>query len=349
VVEEREPKQDDEVPTLTPHYDEVIQEPVSPTQQSEDEVSRFPFQVSNDTLVLDSKNEGEMKALNEMDVPCYTIKDEEAVHEDETIIHVENAKVLEAPAQEETVSCPPPLDFDNALLYDEGNKEEKNESSNDSNPACYDTDNDIVDNIDEFIPAGRRRWNIVGYDLDPIYDIDGPFQRLPLHLSHEITSNFDICQQKPDFIQTPKDDLMPCSPINFRSYLEDFDEYSSEHLDLPYEDDYQPPLCSDFDRSKNIVCLKNDSHDFSLQPPVITLPCFSIKDVVGKYLFYVEFPPRQTLDSKGWLGTASLNQLSQFFNFPLIVCQSFARSLSIPSLTSEREDVLGSQFAGPLS
>jgi hypothetical protein len=88
--------------------------------------------------------------------------------------------------------------------------------------------------------------------------------------------------------------------------------------------------------------VKKDSHDFSLQPPVSTLPCFSIKGVVGKCLFYVEFPPRQTLDSKGWLGTASLSQLSQFFNFPLIACQSSARSLSTPS---EHEDVLGSQFA----
>jgi hypothetical protein len=127
-------------------------------------------------------------------------------------------------------------------------------------------------------------------------------------------------------------------PDDFRSYLEAFDEYSSEHLDLPYEDDYQLPLCSDFDRSKNIVCLKKDSHDFSLQPPVITLSCFSIKGVVGKHLFYVEFPPRKTLDSKGWLGTASLSQLSHFFNFPLIVCQSSTKSLSIPSLTSEHED-----------
>jgi hypothetical protein len=54
VVKEREPKQDDEVPTPTPHSDEVIQELVSPAQQSKDEVSCFPLQVSNDTLVLDS-------------------------------------------------------------------------------------------------------------------------------------------------------------------------------------------------------------------------------------------------------------------------------------------------------
>jgi hypothetical protein len=167
---------------------------------------------------------------------------------------------------------------------------------------------------------------------------------LPLQLSQQITLH--QWQQGDEVftytLQKPKDDLVPCFPDDFRSYLEDFDDFSSEHLDLFYEDDYQPPLCSDFDTSKNIVCLKKDSHNFSLQPPVITLPCFSIKGVVGKYIFYVEFPLRQTIDSKGWLGTASLSQLSQFFNFPLIVCQSSARSLSIPSLTSEREDVLGS-------
>jgi hypothetical protein len=94
-------------------------------------------------------------------------------------------------------------------------------------------------------------------------------------------------------------------------------------LDSLHEDDFQPPVCSDFDTSKDIVCLKKVSHDFSLQPPVVTLPCFSIKGVVGKYLFYVEFP--------------------------LVVCQSSTRSLLIPSLTSEREDALGSRFAGPLS
>jgi hypothetical protein len=59
-----------------------------------------------------------------------------------------------------------------------------------------------------------------------------PFQSLPLHLSHEVTNNFDIWQRGPDLIQTPRDDLMLCSLINFRSYLEDFDDYPSEHLDF---------------------------------------------------------------------------------------------------------------------
>jgi hypothetical protein len=314
VVKEQEPKQDDEMPTPTPHSDEVIQEPVSPAQQSKDEVSCFPLQVSNDTLVLDSENEGEMKALNEMDVPCCAIKDEEAIHEDETIIYAENAKVLEVPAQEETVSCPPLLDFDDALLYDEGNEEEKNES----NPACYDTDNDIVDNIDEFIHVGRRRWDIVGYDLDPIYDIDGPFQRLPLHLSPEVTNNFDIWQQEPDLIQKPKDDLVLCSPINFWSYLEDFDDYPSEHLDLSYEASYQPTLCLDVDKNEEVTFLKQDACDRIFHPPLITLPCYVTRGVVWKHVPYPKSPVRKNLilDFRGKLSASRRSLLSQFSNLP---------------------------------
>ena len=72
-------------------------------------------------------------------------------------MHAENTKVLEVPAQEETTSFPPPLDFDDALLCDEEKVED--EFSNFSDPACYDTDSDIIDNIDEFIHVGRCRWD----------------------------------------------------------------------------------------------------------------------------------------------------------------------------------------------
>jgi hypothetical protein len=44
---------------------------------------------------------------------------------------------------------------------------------------------------------------------------------------------------------------------------------------------------------KTLFALKKFSHDFSPQPPIITLPGFSIKGVVGKYLFHVEFPSGQ--------------------------------------------------------
>jgi hypothetical protein len=89
-----------------------------------------------------------------------------------------------------------------------------------------------------------------------MYDIDGPFQRFHLHLSHEVTNNFDIWQQEPDLIQIPKDDLVLFSPINFRSYLEDFDDYTSEHLDLSYEESYQPTLCSGIDKNEEVTSLK---------------------------------------------------------------------------------------------
>jgi hypothetical protein len=114
VIKEQEPEQDDEVSTCAPPADEVIQEPVSPVQQSEDEVSYFPLQNSNDTVSLDSKDEEEKKALNEVDGPCCAIKEiglpieeEGVIPEDETIMHAENTKVLEIPAQQETVSYPP--------------------------------------------------------------------------------------------------------------------------------------------------------------------------------------------------------------------------------------------------
>jgi hypothetical protein len=216
-------------------------------------------------------------------------------------------------------------------------------------PSCFDKNEDFVDNIDEFIHVGKHKWDVIGYDGDPIYDIEGHPQRFPLHLPHEVTNNFDIWQQEPDLIQTPKDDLMLCFPNDFRSYLEDFDDCSSEHLDLFYEDGYQPPLCSSFDRSKTVVFLKRDSHDIFLQPPLITLPCCISKGVVGNYIFCIEFSLKQTQESKGWLKTTDFSLSSHFFNFPLRVCQSSARSLSIPSQASEREDVLGSQFADLLN
>jgi hypothetical protein len=332
IDEEQEPEKDDEVSTCAPPADEVMQEPVSPVQQSEDEVSHFPLQNSNNTVLLDSKEEEEMEASDEM----------ETVHGDEETTHAENTRVLEVPAQEETVSCPPLIIFDDALPCNE--KEEEDEFSNLANPACYDTDTDTAD-FDEFIHVGRRRWDAFGYDTDPIYDTKDHLQLLPLQLPQQIT--YDQWQQGDEVftcsVQNTKDDLVPYFLNDFRSYLEMFDEYA-EHLNPFYEDDFQPPLCSNFDTSKDIVCLKEVTHDFSSQPPVIALPCFSIQGVVGNCLFYVEFPSGQTLDFKGQLGYRSF---IHFFNFPLVTCQSSAKLLSIPSL--EHEDVLGNQFAGLLS
>jgi hypothetical protein len=269
---EQELEQDDEVSTIAPPTEEVMQETVSPMQQNKDEVSSFPFQNSDDVVLLD---EEEMRVLDEVEVPCCTIKDKEAVHEDEEMTHAKNIELLEVPAQEETMSYPPILDFDDALPCDE---EEGDEFSNLANPACYDTDTDIAD-FDEFIHVGRRRWDAFGYDIDPIYDTESHLQLLPLQLSQQLT--YDQWQQGDDVFtcsfQNTKDDLVPFSSDVCQSYLEMFDEYLAEHLDPIDEDDFQPPLCSVLDTSKDIVCLKKVTHDFSPQPPAITLPCSSIQ------------------------------------------------------------------------
>jgi hypothetical protein len=114
-------------------------------------------------------------------------------------------------------------------------------------PSCYNEDDDFVNNIEEFIHVGNHNWDLIGYDGDPIYDIEGHVQKLPLPLSHEVTNKFDICQQGHDmiiiFFQTPKDDLMLSSPNNFWSYVENFNDCSFENLDLLYEEIYQPSLC----------------------------------------------------------------------------------------------------------
>jgi hypothetical protein len=95
------------------------------------------------------------------------------------------------------------------------------------NPPCYDTNTDIVD-IDEFIHVGGRKWDVVGYDIDPIYDIENHFQVFPSQLSQQVTLDFGQWQQGNDMItdafQTPKVDLAPYFPNDFWSYLEDFDE-----------------------------------------------------------------------------------------------------------------------------
>jgi hypothetical protein len=325
---------EDEAPIITLQSDEVLQDPITPAQDEENEVSHFDS--FDDTLFYDSENEEgvEVEPLNEPGPLCLKTKYVEVdLPSDDAI------QIIEALAQEglSEVHCSPFQFFSGSLPYDTQSREVLDVLT----PPCYDTDTDIAD-FDEFIHVGRRRWDIVGHDLDPIYDTKSHLQLFPLQLSQQITSNQWQQGDEVFTIQRTKDDPVP---YDFQSYLEDFDDCSSEHLDLFCEDDYQTPIYSDFGTSENVVCLGKVSHSFSLQPPFATLPCLSIKGVLGKYIFNVEFPFRQTLSSKGWLNTVCF---SQFFNFPLIVFQSSTKSLSIPSLILEHEDVLGNQFTGPL-
>jgi hypothetical protein len=115
------------------------------------------------------------------------------------------------------------------------------------------------------------------------------------------------------------------------------------------EDDYQPPLWSGLHRTKDLLFSKKDPCHYSPQLPSINLLCCVSRGVVGKYAFYFKFPLGKTLKSKVWLNTTSLRLLSQFFNFPLKVCQSSIRSLWIPPRALDFENVLGSHIVDLLS
>jgi hypothetical protein len=146
-------------------------------------------------------------------------------------------------------------------------------------------------------------WDVIGSNEDRIYDIEGHFQKLPLQLSYEVT-NFDNWQQGDDIIidtfQTPRDDLLLYSPDDFQSYLEDFDEYSSKHLDLFYEENYQPSLCSDLDKSEQVAFLKQDTCDNIFHLPLITLSRYVTKCMVWKHVPYPKSSVGQSLLWEFW-------------------------------------------------
>jgi hypothetical protein len=99
-----------------------------------------------------------------------------------------------------TVSYYPFQDFEDALFCDLESEELLEEPLNALIPSCYDEGNDMVNNIYEFIHVGRCKWDVIGYDGDPIYDIEGHFKMFPLQLSYEVATNFYIWQQGDDIV-----------------------------------------------------------------------------------------------------------------------------------------------------
>jgi hypothetical protein len=145
-------------------------------------------------------------------------------------------------------------------------------------------------------------------------------------------------------ITEPKDDPVQSSPDDFQSYLEDFDEYPFENLDLFYEEDYQSSLCSNFDKGEDVTFLKQDTCDKLVQLPLIALPCYVTKDVVGKHVSCSKFSlgKKISLEFKGRLN-ALRSLLSQSFSFPLRSCQFSPKFLLIHSHAPGSDDIQGSQ------
>jgi hypothetical protein len=157
---------------------------------------------------------------------------------------------------------------------------------------------DVVVNIDEFILVGRCKWDVIGHDEDPIYDIEGHIHLLPLQQPYVITTDFDVWQQGDlddmiaDLFQLPRDDFLQHSRDDFRSYPGRFDTYSFEHLDLLDEEDFQPSLCSNFDEGEDMIFPKQDFCDEIFQPSSFPSSRHVIEDAAGKHIPYPRLSPR---------------------------------------------------------
>jgi hypothetical protein len=171
---------EDEALVTAPPSDEALQDPIRPVKNEENEVSYFPFEIFDDTLFYDSNNKEEMEPSDKLENIEAGLPFDEDIRE------------LEATAQEEVskVSYSPFQIFNDSLSYDV-------ESEEVLNPSCYDENDSFVDNINEFIHVEKRKWDVIGYDGDPIYDIEGHFQKL--HLP-EVNKKFSIWQPQHDMI-----------------------------------------------------------------------------------------------------------------------------------------------------
>jgi hypothetical protein len=188
---------------------------------------------------------------------------EEAPHEDEVLMSTplfdEVIQGSMPPTHEEDnpISYTHFEDFDDAPFYDSKSEQVLEEPLDALDPSCYNESNDVIENIDKFIHIGRRKWDVIYHDRDLFYDIEGHFQLLPPKPPYVIVTNSEAWQCEDDMItdlfQPPRDDFVQHSRDDFQSYRGRFDTYSFENLDLLDEENFQPPLCSNFDEGKDMV------------------------------------------------------------------------------------------------
>jgi hypothetical protein len=105
------------------------------------------------------------------------------------------------------VSCNPFQDFDDALFYNSESEEVLEKPLASLDPSCYSESDDVIKIIDEFIHSRRCKWDVIGHDEDPIYDIEGHLQQPYL-----IATNSKFWHQGDDmikyFFQPPRDEFL---------------------------------------------------------------------------------------------------------------------------------------------
>jgi hypothetical protein len=209
-----EPKDTLYIPKRVPSLETYVQETLKDLEQD----------ISQQEVEEGDIDEGYQYHGDEQEFTHASRKDNEDLVEETEPEDIKHDEVLTcAPPSDETIPNPiflaheevntvsyfPFQESDDALFYDLKSEEVLGEPLDVLNTPCYDKFDDYVDNIDEFIHVEKCKWDVIGYDGDPIYDIEGHFQKFPLQLSYEVTNSFDIWKQGDDmitnFFQTPKD------------------------------------------------------------------------------------------------------------------------------------------------
>jgi hypothetical protein len=169
----------------------------------------------------------------------------------------------------------------------------------------------------------------------------------PLEQPYVIANDSDVWQHEDDMItdlfQPPRDDLLQHSHDDFLSYPGRFDTYPFEHLDLFYEEDLQPPLCSNFDEDEAMICPEHKFHDESFQPSSFPSSCYTTEDTTGKHVPCPKLSWGKffSLEFKGRLEALRRTLTSHFFNLPLSNYQSSSIFLFIPSQASGSDESQG--------
>ena len=91
---------------------------------------------------------------------------------------------------------------DVASFHDLESEEVLEEPLDALDPSCYIKGDDVIENIDDFIHVGRRKWDFICSSLngDPIYDIEGHIQLLPLEKPCVIVKDLDMGQHEDDMV-----------------------------------------------------------------------------------------------------------------------------------------------------
>jgi hypothetical protein len=87
-----------------------------------------------------------------------------------------------------------------------------------------------------------------------------------------------------DLFRPPRDDSLQHSHDGLRLYPGSCDICPIEHLDLFYEEDFLPPLCSDFDENEAVICLGQlELHTTGFWPSPLSS---SFRDPVGNCVLH---------------------------------------------------------------